>query len=211
MFQPKIFMVDEFDQMLSLIQANPLGALVVNAESGLLANHLPFIAVTDEENNTRLQAHIPRVNPLAGELQKDLPSMVIFQGPEGYISPSLYATKKQHGKVVPTWNYSVVHAHGSTRLINDADWIAAQIDALTRQQEAARQDPWSTDDAPKPYINSLLKSLVGIEVIVERFEAKTKASQNQPQENQVSVLAALQEEKPDSSFTRMMQSVLRKR
>jgi transcriptional regulator len=104
--------------------------------------------------------------------------MVIVRGPDAYISPAWYATKREHGRVVPTWNYITAHVHGRLVIHDDAAWVEANVRALTARHEAARAHPWSVDDAPPPYIEGQLRAIVGVEILITRIEAKLKLSQN---------------------------------
>ncbi len=156
-----------------------------------------------------LRAHIPRANPLSAQLESETDCLVIFHGPEGYVSPSWYATKKKDGKVVPTWNYCVAHAHGRIALVNDESWVKAQLHALTEQSEAPRNEPWQVSDAPQEYTERLVKSLVGLEVTIDELKGKFKLSQNQPEENQTSVLEAMATEQAGSALYASMNSVLK--
>ncbi len=112
---------------------------------------------------------------------------MIFQGPQAYISPSWYATKREHGKVVPTWNYVIVQVRGTPMVIEDRDWLRNQIDELTSIHECGRAEPWSPDDAPADFIAGQMKGIVGLEIPIERIEGKWKASQNQPEPNRIGV------------------------
>jgi transcriptional regulator len=208
MYTPNHFQETDNTKLLGLLRANPLGTLVVATETGLLVNHIPFVADVAKNKVCRLRAHVPRANPLTSELSAARDAVVIFQGANGYISPSWYATKPVHGKVVPTWNYTVVHMHGSICIRDEADWVEAQLEELTQQNESARPAPWSVADAPADYIKRMIAALVGLEVTVTRIEGKTKASQNQPAENQASVLAALESEQPASELLAMMRTAL---
>ncbi|MEO1244596.1 MAG: FMN-binding negative transcriptional regulator [Pseudomonadota bacterium] len=214
MYVPKSFRETDTSSLLELIQQAPLGILVLQTDEGLEANHIPFVyreSTKEPANDTGLLcAHLPRANPLCSPAHSGRPCLVIFSGPSGYISPSWYASKKDHGKVVPTWNYTVVHVHGHVRLIDDETWLMRQIEELTERHEATRAEPWSVSDAPAGYTQALLKSLLGMEVRIDRLEGKTKASQNQPGRNQMSVLQALREEQPDTELSEFMHSVLEK-
>ena len=207
MYVPKYFEETDTEAIHALIDASPLATFVVQGPAGLVVNHIPFLRQS-RDTNLYLLAHVPRANPLSELLHESRPCACIFHGPDGYISPSWYATKAEHGKVVPTWNYAVVHAHGEAGVIDSPEWVRHQIEALTRQNEHGRASPWEVSDAPDDYIEKLLTTLVGIEVVVERLEAKVKASQNQPQVNRESVLSALRHEQPDSLFTGFMSAVL---
>jgi len=209
MYNPTHFINRDNTDSFSLIRIFPLGTLVVCSASGFEVNHIPFVVDAEEDVAVRLRAHIPKASPLFELLiQSSIDCVVIFQGPENYVSPSWYATKKEHGKVVPTWNYKVVHVHGQLNLIQDKGWVMQQLHDLTNQNEASRSDKWSVSDAPESYLEKQLSVLVGLEVKVSTIESKVKASQNQPARNRESVLAALEVEQPDSGFHKMMKEAL---
>ena len=208
MHLPEQFAEHRTASQLNLIRRAPLGTLVITGENGFEANHIPFVHRSVENGYGTLCAHVPRVNPVTRMITAETEALVIFHGPEGYVSPAWYATKQEHGRVVPTWNYAVVHAHGRARLIEEGEWIRSQLDELTDQMERHREEPWSVADAPAAFTDSLIGSLVGLEIRIERLEAKVKASQNQPEANQRSVLAALDTEQHGSEFTALMHGVL---
>ena len=187
MYIPKHFAEDDVAEMHALMRARPLATLVSHGADGLHANHLPLLLV-----DGKLQGHVARANPLwqAGNLADEV--LVVFHGDDSYISPSGYATKAEHGKVVPTWNYAAVHAYGELRVIDDPRWIFAQISALTATNEAALPQPWAVTDAPADYIEKMLGAVVGIEITITRLLGKWKVSQNQPAENRASLIAALE-------------------
>ena len=191
MYLPKHFAETDISVMHALMRKHPLATLVCHGPAGLDANHIPFLLADDSSPYGTLQGHIARANPLckAGDLAQEV--LVIFQGAESYISPSNYATKAEHGKVVPTWNYTAVHAYGRLRLIDDAAWIFAQISALTATHEARLPLPWAVSDAPTDYIEKMLGAIVGIEITIDRLIGKWKVSQNQPPANQASLIDAL--------------------
>ena len=165
----------------ALVRAHPLGAWVT---SSLVVNHIPFLLRDD-----KLVGHVSRANgvwkSLAGE------SVVIFQGPEAYITPSWYASKKEHGKVVPTWNYAVVHVHGTPRAIEDRDWLLGLVTELTDTHEAGEAKPWKVTDAPPDYVQAQLKGIVGIEVSIRAMVGKWKASQNRSPADRAGVVEGL--------------------
>jgi transcriptional regulator len=208
MYIPKPFEETDIDTLRELIRAAPLGTLVINSTEGLVANHIPFVLSPSTSGIGVLRAHVPRVNPISSLLRSEHECIVIFHGPEGYISPSWYATKKEHGKVVPTWNYSVVHVHGRINTVDDPEWVLGQIQALTEQQEKDRSEPWNVSDAPESFTRQLMKVLVGLEVTVEAVAGITKASQNQPVENQESVLKELACEPSETKLYELMSTVL---
>lgn len=207
MFQPEHFKETDIEKVCALVRENPLGTLVLHHEEGFEVNHIPFVLDVSDQGVFNLRAHIPKANPLARLVESAKSSVVVFSGAEGYISPSWYATKKKHGKVVPTWNYSVVHLHGRMQLITDPQWVESQLIDLTHQNEKNRDAQWKVSDAPREYTEKMISVLLGIEIRVSKVEAKTKASQNQPDENRESVLASLRAEQPDSSLTGMMESL----
>jgi len=190
MYLPKHFAETDIGVMHELMRAFPLATIVTQGANGLEANHIPLHLDAAAGPNGALLGHIARANPLA-TAAADCEILVIFQGEERYISPSNYATKAEHGKVVPTWNYVAVHAYGRLRLVDDADWLLAQLRTLTTEQEAGLPHPWAVDDAPANYIEKMLGAIVGIEISIARLAGKWKVSQNQPAVNQASLIAAL--------------------
>ena len=209
MYIPDSFIDNDPDALRERITAQPLGTLILNSGPGLEANHIPFV-LTGERQAERLIAHIPRANPLS-QLTGSHDALVIFHGPQGYISPSWYATKAEHGRVVPTWNYSVTHVYGQLQVVDDPQWVLNQITQLTDQQEQRRDPAWSVDEAPEDYIDTLARHLVGIEIQVRHMEGKNKASQNQPESNQASVLTGLEKEPASAALRRVMAAALKKR
>jgi len=176
--------------MHALMRDHPLAALVTRSARGLDANHIPLQLLQSAEGHDVLRGHVARANPLLQTPPKD-DVLVIFQGPSAYVSPGWYPGKAQTGRAVPTWNYLVVHAHGPLRLIEDRDWLRTQLAALTADHEAGEPTPWSMDEAPAEYIETLLKAIVGIEIPITRLQGKWKLSQNQPAQNRAGVMAAM--------------------
>ncbi|MEN9481185.1 MAG: hypothetical protein RLZZ298_2580 [Pseudomonadota bacterium] len=191
MYIPKHFAETELSVMHQLMRDFPLATLVSHGPDGLAANHIPLHLDASIGANGTLRGHIARANPLSKASAVDGEILLIFRGPESYISPSGYATKAEHGKVVPTWNYTAVHAYGRLRLIDDPAWIFAQISALTATHESRLPQPWAVSDAPADYIEKMLGAIVGIEITIDRLVGKWKVSQNQPAVNQISLIAAL--------------------
>ncbi len=177
MYQPTLHREDRLDVQHALIESHPLGLLISNGAEDLLANAIPFILKRGAGLHGTLLAHLARANPQWQTLdcQKVL---VVFQGPQAYVSPSHYETKKETGKVVPTWNYAIVQARGIARVHTDAAWLDAQIEALTAKQEQGRAHAWAVSDAPRSYIESQLKGIVGIEIEIAAIDGKWKVSQN---------------------------------
>ena len=192
MYIPKQFAEERVEVMHELMAAHPLATLVSHSTGGLNANHIPLHLCVEPAPYGALQGHIARGNPLLDEMGEGREVLAIFHGPNAYISPSWYATKQQTGKVVPTWNYAVVHAYGYLRVIEDAAWLRAQLDALTTHNESGQPDPWSISDAPAEYIEQLMSAVVGVEMVITKLLGKWKVSQNQPQQNQIAVSEGLQ-------------------
>jgi transcriptional regulator len=160
---------------------------------GLDANHIPFEVDPEPAPLGTLRGHVARANPVWRD-SRDAEVLVIFQGPGAYISPAWYPTKQESGKVVPTWNYAVVHAHGRLRAIEDRAWLRAFVETLTNRHEAGRATPWQVADAPADYIESMLGGIVGIEVAVSRLAGKWKVSQNRPAHDRTGVVEGLSRE-----------------
>ena len=190
MYQPQHFREDDSGVQHALIRAHPLGLLVTVGPSGLEANHIPFVL---DPSAGVLQGHLARPNPQWQDFDPAREALVVFQGPEAYITPSWYAVKGETGKVVPTWNYAVVQVHGRLRVVEDRDWLRAQIEALTRSQEDQREHGWQVSDAPAAYVEAQIKGIVGIEIAITRIEGKWKVSQNRPERDRAGVIAGLRE------------------
>jgi transcriptional regulator len=194
MYLPPLFREDRLDVQHELIRRHPLGLLVTAGASGLLANPIPFLVESDGSELGMLQAHLARANPQWRELANVEECLVVFQGPEAYVTPSWYATKRETGKVVPTWNYAIVQVWGRPRVIEDAAWLRGQIDALTRSQEEPLAEPWQVSDAPETFIAAQAKGIVGLEIPIDRIEGKWKVSQNRPETDRVGVVAGFHEQ-----------------
>jgi transcriptional regulator len=193
MYLPAHFAETRTEVMRELFVAHPLGALVTLGPEGLNANHVPFEYDLHPAPLGTLRAHVARANPVWKEFSKDVDCLVIFQGPQVYITPSWYETKKETGKVVPTFNYIVVHAYGVMRAIEDAPWLRQFVGRLTDHFESPRDEPWSVTDAPEDFIATQLRAIVGIEIRLTRLLGKWKASQNRPAADRHGVVAGLRE------------------
>jgi transcriptional regulator len=181
----------DLDAMHALMDAHPLGAWVLQGETGLTANHIPFLLDRSQGPQGTLIGHVARANPVWRTLGAQTPSLVIFQGPDSYITPNWYPGKAEHGKVVPTWDYAVVHAHGVARAVEDPAWLLYMLERLTNRHEAGQPLPWKVKDAPRAYIDKLLRAIVGIEIRIERLEGKLKASQDEAREDRLGTVAGL--------------------
>ena len=197
MYQPTHFKETRPEALQALMRAHPLALLVAVTDGGIEANPLPLHLMDDGgEQPLRLVGHVARANPLwTMAVRGD--ALAVFTGAQGYVSPSWYASKAQHGKVVPTWNYATVHAHGSLRFIDDATWVRAQIEQLTHSHESHRAHPWAVADAPPDYIRQMLGAVVGLELNVTRLEGKFKLSQNRGEADRAGVVQGLAKDDAD--------------
>ncbi len=191
MYIPRQFEEPRVDVIHVLIRARPLATLVTLSSGGLNANHIPLQLSESPAPFGTLRGHVARANPILCDLTNNTESLAVFHGPNAYITPSWYATKKETGKVVPTWNYAVVHAYGFLRVVDDAAWLRAQLEDLTAHNEASFSEPWTVSDAPQEYIETMMTAIVGIEMVITRLSGKWKVSQNQPVQNQAGVVAGL--------------------
>jgi len=190
MYLPEKFRVDDVSQMHALMRGRPFAALVSAGASGLYASHLPTV-LKDEGPYGLIECHLARANPHCNELGEVSEALMIFQGPEGYITPNWYPTKAQSGKVVPTWNYAVVHAYGRPEVMNDADWLRRHVTELTVQQEKSEARPWAVSDAPDRFIEVMLRGIVGFRFAITRLEGKWKMSQNREPPDRAGVVKGL--------------------
>jgi transcriptional regulator len=206
MYQPAAFREDRIEVQHALIRTHPLGLLITAGPGGLIANPFPFLldAKTsgqeapgqdgqEQSGNGTLRLHIARANPQWRELEAVDECLIVFQGPQDYVTPSWYATKRETGKVVPTWNYATVHAWGRPRIMNDDAWLRRQIEDLTRSRESSRAEPWQVDDAPAEFVAAQMRGIVGVEIPILRIEGKWKMSQNRPEADRVGVIAGFRE------------------
>jgi transcriptional regulator len=199
MYLPALFNETRTDVLHALMRARPLASLVAQCESGLIANHVPVQTLAAPGPLGSLRGHIARANSLWKEYRDGSEAIAIFQGPQVYISPSLYPTKKQTGEVVPTWDYAVVHARGSIRFIHDADWLRSFVAGLTDAHEASRPEPWKIGDAPPEYIESMMGLIVGFELTITSLTGKWKVSQNRSAEDQQGVVQGLRDADDEDS------------
>jgi transcriptional regulator len=192
-YQLPVFREDRVEVQHELIRAHPLGLLISAGPSGLMANPLPFLIDADNSERGTLRMHMARANPQWRELETVEECLVVFQGPQDYVTPTWYATKRETGKVVPTWNYATVHAWGRPLIINDAAWLRRQLDDLTLSREGVRPAPWRVDDAPPDFVAAQIEGIVGVEIPILRIEGKWKMSQNRPEADRAGVLAGFRE------------------
>ena len=194
MYQPPHFREDRIEVQHDLIRAHPLGLLVTAGPGGLMANPIPFLIEPASGERGMLRAHLARANPQGRELEGVGECLVVFQGPQDYVTPSWYATKRETGRVVPTWNYATVHVWGRPRVVDDEAWLRRQIGDLTRLREGRRAEPWSVDDAPEAFVAAQVKGILGLEIPIARIEGKWKVSQNRPEADRAGIVAGLREQ-----------------
>lgn len=206
MNRPSIFREDRPVVLSTLVQKHPLGTLVTCTGASPTANLLPFTLVVEDEAPIALQAHLTKTNSQVSDLRTGCEALVIFQGPQSYISPSWYPTKKEHGRAVPTWNYVMVQAQGHPRIIEDEEWILAQLSALTDEQERGMPDPWGLQDAPSDFVSRQLKGIVGLEIPIDHIEGIWKTSQNQPARNRLGVVKMLRNADSGSEMATLIEN-----
>jgi transcriptional regulator len=190
MYIPPAFQEDDVATLHAAIRAARLANFVTATAEGLVGTPLPMILDETEGPHGTLHGHVARANP-QWKLAPVGDAMAVFMGPDAYVTPSWYATKRATGKVVPTWNYVAVHAYGALRIVDDADWLHALVTRLTEAHEAGRAAPWAVSDAPKDYVAGMVRAIVGFELTITRLEGKWKMSQNRPAEDRAGVIAGL--------------------
>ncbi|MDO5604019.1 MAG: FMN-binding negative transcriptional regulator [Paracoccus sp. (in: a-proteobacteria)] len=193
MYCPPAFAETRPGVMAALIRAHPLAMLITSGEAGPCANLIPFDLGADGV----LRAHLARANPQLVDLAAGGPVLVVFQGPQAYISPDWYASKVEHGRVVPTWNFLMVQARGRAVLHEGADWLRDQCAALTDRMEAAMPAPWAVTDAPEKFVAAQMRGITGLEIHVTQMTGKWKASQNRTADDRAGVAQALRDTHPE--------------
>lgn len=205
MYLPKHFEESRTEVMHTLLRAHPLGLLVTLSGGELQANSIPFILDAQRGPHGTLVAHVARANPLWREAALT-PVLAVFQGPQAYVSPSGYASKAEHGKVVPTWNYVMVQARGRLRAIEDPRELHALVSRLTDTHERSRAAPWAVSDAPADYIEKTLGAIVGIEIPIESLTGKWKVSQNRSAADRDGVARMLEQEPGGAAMAAQVRS-----
>ena len=202
MYLPKHFLVEDQTVLAQLISEYPLATIVANLDGHFEINHLPLMLSVDK---TKLYGHVARMNPLVKVANSSSASVTaIFNGPNAYVTPSWYPSKQESGKVVPTWNYAAVHAEGSLKLIDDAQWLRSHVSQMTNLHEPTYQSTWKLDDAPEEYVQLMLKAIIGIEIEISSLVGKFKLSQNRPAQDYDAVVEQL-EKSPKEVLQEMLQ------
>jgi transcriptional regulator len=200
MYIPAHFAEPDTESLHAVMRAHPLGALVVAGSAGLDAVHAPFLVDPEPAPFGTLRCHVARANPMWRECGAGRDALVVFRGPSAYVTPSWYPTKRATGKVVPTYNYVAVQAKGVARAIEDAAWLHALVTRLTAQFEAQRPAPWHVSDAPRDYVDAMLKAIVGIELPIASLVGSFKVSQNRSADDQAGVHDGLRERAQDGDL-----------
>ena len=190
MYVPDHFSETRLEVLHQLVRDHPFAVLVTPSADGIDANHLPMEIDAQAGRYGTLLGHVARTNPVWRTARGE-EALAIFAGPHGYVSPGWYPSKTDSGKVVPTWNYAVVHAYGSLRVIEETAWLRAFIERLTDRHESSRTAPWHVRDAPTTFVDAMVRGIVGIEVEITRLVGKWKLSQNRSPEDQLGVIAGL--------------------
>lgn len=193
MFQPPVFQEERQEVMEALIFAHPFATVVASATGALSADHVPLVLKT-KSGKAHLEGHIAVNNPLFRETSEPFEVLTIFQGPQTYVTPSWYASKQEHGKVVPTWNYVVVHVRGELRFTQEPAWLLRHLDDLTNQHESHRPAPWAVSDAPTDFVERQLRGLAGFEIAISDMQGTWKVSQNKALKDWAGVKAGLEDD-----------------
>lgn len=191
MYQPEHFRLEDTGVAHEVMRAHPLGQLISAGSAGLQANPVPFVLHVDEGEYGVLRTHLARPNAQWRDFSDGCDVLVIFQGPQSYVTPSWYASKKEHGKVVPTWNYVTVQVRGRAVAVQDGAWLVRHVSQMSDQQEQPLEHPWAVSDAPEPFIAALTRGIVGVEIAITEITGKVKMSQNRAEADRHGVVEGL--------------------
>lgn len=192
MYLPKHLEETRLDVLHALVRKHPLGTWVSAEDEGLNVNHIPFLLDASRGDHGTIVGHVARANPVwKSTAAVTVPDVVVFRGPQAYITPSWYPSKHEHGKAVPTWNYVVVTVHGRPKFIDDKAWLISHLRELTDTHEADQAAPWKIEDAPEEFTQKLADAIIGVEIPILRIEGKWKTSQNRPESDKIGVVAGL--------------------
>jgi transcriptional regulator len=199
MYVPKHFSVTDNAEIISFVELVRLGALVTHDDAGFFGTHIPWLIEGDLQPGSTIACHVARANPHWQRLQHGADALVIFSGPDAYVSPSWYPSKAEHGRVVPTWAYQAVHIEGRAEIFEDAIGLEQQLRGLSDVMEAPRSSPWSIEDAPRDFFDKLVGAIVGIRLTISKVEAKYKLDQNKKPNDQAGAAAGLAAENSDDA------------
>jgi len=193
MYIPPAFAETDVERLHEAIRGSGLATLVTLTKEGLLASHVPMLLEPDPAPYGTLLGHVAVANPHADPPEPGVEALAIFTGPDAYVSPGWYQTRKETGKVVPTWNYVAIHAYGTLEVFRDRERLREVVRRLTDKHEAGLAEPWSMDEAPKDFIESQLKGIAGFRLTITRLQGKWKMSQNRAPQDRAGVIRALSE------------------
>ena len=210
MYVPPHFVEDDKSALHRAIRETRLATLVTLGSEGMEASHVPILLDEGEGPYGAIRGHLARANPQWRRASAETPALVMFLGPDAYVSPNWYATKRETGKVVPTWNYLAIHAYGRVEFFEDAERLRAIVTSLTQRHEGRREKPWAVSDAPEDYIQAQLRGIIGFRLPIDRLEGKWKLSQNRPEADRRGVIEGLEGEggAPESAIAQRMKDGL---
>ena len=191
MYIPKLHEQSDLAALHALVRSHPLGTWATQGDGELIVNHVPFVLDQSRGPYGLLRCHVARANNVWQSFSRTIPSVVVFHGPNAYVSPSWYPSKQADGRVVPTWNYTVVHAHGIPAIVDAPARLIEHLTELTASQESSQSVPWRLSDAPAEFIEQMSRHIVGIEIPILRIFGKWKVSQNRSASDRLGVVAAL--------------------
>jgi transcriptional regulator len=193
MYAQPAFRMDDREEMAALIATRHFATLIVSSEAGPVAAHIPMILRRDDTGQpVAIEGHVARGNPIAALAATPVRALAIFSGADAYVTPSLYLSKREHGKVVPTWNYMAVHISGTLEAFNDASALREQVSEITDMMEQPAAVPWKVSDAPDDYIAKMLNAITGVRLKIDAMEGIAKLSQNRPEGDRTGVLNGFQ-------------------
>ena len=205
LYMPPAFRVDDLPLLLDHIARTGLASFITAGADGPIVSHVPLVHEPSDTGLGRIIGHLARANPQWQATDLTKPALAVFMGPDAYVSPSWYPSKAETGRVVPTWNYAVVHVRGALTFFDDAERLRAAVDRLTGHHERMRADPWQVSDAPERFVASQLKGIVGFEIAIASIDGKYKLSQNRSEPDREGVIAGLaRESDPGSIATRTL-------
>jgi len=191
LYNPPAFRVDDREIVQKHIEQTGLAMLVTNGEHGPIVSHIPLLLDRNRGTEGTLIGHMAKANPQWQSGERNVDAVAVFPGPDAYISPSWYPSKQQHGRVVPTWNYTTVHARGRLQFHDDPAWVLDAVERLTTRHEGTRAEPWAVSDAPERFVQSQLTAIVGFELEITSLEGKRKVSQNREDADRKGVVDGL--------------------
>jgi len=209
LYSPPAFKVEDEEEVLADIERSGLAMLITNGADGPLVSHVPMILNRERGAKGVLAGHLAKANPHWHTADTTVEALAVFSGPDAYITPSWYPSKQEHGRVVPSWNYTVVHARGGLRFIEDADWLHGNVSALTEKNESQRAEPWALSDAPDRFVQMQLKGIVGFEIEIASLVGKRKLSQNREPADRAGVVDGLSREPGGKAMSDLVQAEIK--